>query len=612
MAARAHSKYGTPARSGQALRQVTVTAQSRAAGRAIEQSPSRLRRGLYSLHNGGMRAAAPISIGGRAPAYAVTVSEVLRLALPSGSEVVAGKSGMGRGIFWARLLGARQGLLSGSEAGEMVLLPASAVGKGFSRVVRDLGEAGVEAVLVTTMPPADAVEAADELGMPILRVVAQSSLIEVERAIISLIVDKESQVRRRVEQIYERLLATLVDDAGIQALAAEVADVARRPTIVLDEYFRVQVTVPDDEVTQQIGHAVGATLAAGDPRALGARPAAPFWLTSENDSPEALVVPLRLHDTPAGYLVLGGPGDITDLDRQVAERAARVLGIELAKQRAVTEAQLRLQGDFLDDLLSGSYPSEEAMLARARWMGHDLGRPHVLLAVSLLELADRATGSQRLQATDLVRTEVLRLAPGALLRERQDRLAVALPRGAPPTSEEALELAERLRQRLAALLPSGHVTIGVGRHHPGISGLALSFREAEQALAIGRALLGGDRSVHFEHLGVQRLLFQLRDNPELASFYDDLLGKLQAHDERQGAELVNTLEAFFGCHGNHVRTAQRLHLHRNTLLYRLDRAKSVLGVDLDDAETRLALQVALKIGRVIGRRGLDGSPGSSA
>lgn len=556
-----------------------------------------------------MHAAAPLSIASRAPAYAVTVSEVLRLALPSGSEVIAGKSGMGRGIFWARLLGARQGLLSGSEAGEMVLLAASAVGRSFTRVVRDLGEAGVEAILVTTMPPADALQAADELGMPILRVGAQSSLIDVERAIISLIVDKESQVRRRVEQIYERLLATLINDTGIQALAAEVADVARRPTIVLDEYFRVQVTVPDDEATQQIGHDVGATLAAGDPRALGARPASPFWLASENNSPEGLIVPLRLRGTPAGYLVLGGPGDVTDLDRQVAERAARVLGIELAKQRAVTEAQLRLQGDFLDDLLSGSYPSEEAMLARARWMGHDLGRPHVLLAVSLEELADRTAGSQRLQAADLVRTEVLRLAPGALLRERQDRLAVALPRSAPPTSEEALELADRLRRQLASLLSSGRVTIGVGRYHAGIGGLALSFREAEQALAIGRALLGGDRSVHFEHLGVQRLLFQLRDNPELASFYEDLLGKLQAHDERQGAELVNTLEAFFACHGNHVRTAQRLHLHRNTLLYRLDRAKQVLGVDLDDAEARLALQVALKIGRVIGRRGLDGAPG---
>jgi purine catabolism regulator len=558
-----------------------------------------------------MQAAAPLPLPSRAPAYAVTVSEILRLALPPGSEVVAGHRGLNRGIFWARLLGARQGLLGGSEAGEMVLLTAAAVGRGFGQVVRDLGDAGVEAILVAASPPADALEVADELEMPILQVGPHASMIEVERAIISLIVDRESQLRRRVEQIYERLLATLVEDAGIDALAAEVAHVTRRPTIVLDEYFRVQVTVPDDDATQQIGRVIGATLAAGDPRALGARPAAPFGLTTDDDSPEILIVPLRLRGTPAGYLALGGSADITDLDRQVAERSARVLGIELAKQRAVTEAQLRLQGDFLDDLLSGSYPSEEAMLARARWMGHDLGQPHVLLAISLEEPGDHAAGSQRLQAADLVRTEVLRLTPTALLRERQDCLAVALPRMSPPTAEEALELSERLLRRLAGLLAGGRVTIGVGRHHPGIGGLGLSFREAEQALAIGRALLGGGRSVHFEHLGVQRLLFQLRDNPELASFYDDLLGRLQAHDERQGAELVNTLEAFFECHGNHVRTAQRLHLHRNTLLYRLDRARSVLGVDLDDPETRLALQVALKIGRVIGRRGLDGVAGTA-
>jgi PucR family transcriptional regulator, purine catabolism regulatory protein len=368
--------------------------------------------------------------------------------------------------------------------------------------------------------------------------------------------------------------------------------------------------VPEDSATHDFGRRVGVTLATRDPRALGARSTAPFGLDAADDAPDALVVPLRLRDTPAGYLTLGGEAAMTDLDRQVAERAARVIGIELAKQRAVTEAQLRLQGDFLDDLLSGSYPSEEAMLARARWMGHDLSRPHVLLALSIEGASDRASAeSHRLQAADLVRTEVLRLTPGALLREQQDTLAVALPRSSAPTTPEAIDLAERLRERLAGLLGEARLTIGVGRHHPGIAGLALSYREADQALAIGRALLGGGRCVHFEHLGVQRLLFQLRDNPELASFYDDLLGKLQAHDERQGAELVNTLEAFFEWNGNHVRTAQSLHLHRNTLLYRLDRAKTVLGVDLDDAETRLALQVALKIGRVIGRRGVDGASG---
>jgi PucR family transcriptional regulator, purine catabolism regulatory protein len=219
------------------------------------------------------------------------------------------------------------------------------------------------------------------------------------------------------------------------------------------------------------------------------------------------------------------------------------------------------------------------------------------------------SADSRRRVADLLRTELLGLAPEALLREQQGTLTLALPRPTSPTREEAVELAERLRRRLEGLLDHARVTVGVGRPHPGVAGVARGYREADQALAIARALLGTGRTVHFEDLGVQRLLFQLRESPELASFYDDLLGRLQAHDERQGADLVNTLEAFFECHANHVRTAQRLHLHRNTLLYRLDRARRVLGVDLDDPEIRLALQVALKIGRVIGRRPLESAAG---
>jgi purine catabolism regulator len=61
---------------------------------------------------------------------------------------------------------------------------------------------------------------------------------------------------------------------------------------------------------------------------------------------------------------------------------------------------------------------------------------------------------------------------------------------------------------------------------------------------------------------------------------------------------VETLEGFFECNGNHARAAEALHLHRNTLLYRLDRIQSITGRDLGDAETRLSLQLALKIRRV--------------
>ena len=554
----------------------------------------------------------PIGFVGRGPGYSVSVSDILRLALPAGSTALVGQGSLDRRVFWARLLGPRPPALGNTEAGEMVLLPGSISGaRSFPRVVRDLVDAGVGAFLVSGAPNEEGLGVATELGTPILRLVDGASLVDAERSIISLIVDREGQLRRKVEQIYERLLATLVEDAGIRPLASEVAQVTGRAVVVLDEYFRVQVTEPDDEGIRALGRALGGALAKRDPRSAGRPATAPFRLGRGRGEPDALVVPLRLRGMPAGYLGLAGAADVSDLDREIAERAARVVGIELAKQRAVTEAQLRLQGDFLDDLLSGRYPSEEAMLARAKWVGHNLALPHVVLALAVDEPAGPQVGSsnaatapesRRLQAADLVRTELVRIAPDALLREQQGTLALVLPRATAPGREQSVALAEGLRVQLASRVAPSAVTIGVGRAHLGVAGIGQAYREAEQALAVARVLQGGDRTVHFEELGVQRLLFQLRENPELASFYDDLLGRLQAHDERQGADLVNTLEAFFESHGNHVRTAQRLHLHRNTLLYRLDRARQILDINLDDSEVRLALQVALKIGRVIGRR----------
>jgi purine catabolism regulator len=58
---------------------------------------------------------------------------------------------------------------------------------------------------------------------------------------------------------------------------------------------------------------------------------------------------------------------------------------------------------------------------------------------------------------------------------------------------------------------------------------------------------------------------------------------------------METLEAFFACHGNLSQTANRLHIHRNTLTYRLERISAITQLDLDDPDARFSLQLALKL-----------------
>ena len=140
---------------------------------------------------------------------------------------------------------------------------------------------------------------------------------------------------------------------------------------------------------------------------------------------------------------------------------------------------------------------------------------------------------------------------------------------------------------------------GIGRTGSGAVSVRASYREAEQALAMGRKLLGTGITSHFTNLGLHRLLFAIAQHQELGDFYEDTVGALVAYDARTGGDLMATLGAFFACHGSPTETAQRLHLHRNTVLYRLRRIEEVGSLSLDDAATRLNLHLCLRIREVL-------------
>jgi purine catabolism regulator len=98
-------------------------------------------------------------------------------------------------------------------------------------------------------------------------------------------------------------------------------------------------------------------------------------------------------------------------------------------------------------------------------------------------------------------------------------------------------------------------------------------------------------------LDIDLLLWRLRDHPDLAAFVDRTIGRLREHDRRSKPPLLPTLETYLAHAGRKAETARELHLNRQTLYNRLARIGELLGTDLDDPETVLALNVALRARR---------------
>jgi purine catabolism regulator len=194
-----------------------------------------------------------------------------------------------------------------------------------------------------------------------------------------------------------------------------------------------------------------------------------------------------------------------------------------------------------------------------------------------------------------------------LLREQEGGIQVLMPTPSEVDADDVdatLGWIEKLRSGLEESLAPEAVSVvaGVGRTPGPETTPYAAIRQATRAAEIAASMpVDAAATLHFARLGALRLIFHLADNPELRAFQRDVLGPLEVSDATRRSEFVRTLDAFLRAGGNHMRAARDLNVHRNTLIYRLERIQELLGgVDLEDPEVRLDLQLALKIRAALG------------
>ncbi len=161
---------------------------------------------------------------------------------------------------------------------------------------------------------------------------------------------------------------------------------------------------------------------------------------------------------------------------------------------------------------------------------------------------------------------------------------------------KTIGLAQAVIDLAAKEYPDAVIRCGIGTPAGDLSGWQLSFRQAGQALDMARRL-GERKPLYYMDLSVYRLLLQFEDHPEVKAFLQETLGPILSHENAD--EFLATLEEFFAHNGNLSQTSEALFIHRNTLTYRMERLASISTLDLENPDTRLAVQLALSIRRML-------------
>ncbi|WP_328497236.1 PucR family transcriptional regulator [Streptomyces sp. NBC_00414] len=532
----------------------------------------------------------------------ITVQRALELPGLRGGlpEILAGADRLGRTVRWVHA-GEVPNIASLLKGGELLLTTGYGLGTRPAdqrAFVRTLAERGIAALVVELGPrftklPAALVETARTAGLPLVQLHREVAFVTVTEEVHTEIVNGHYALLQRAEEVHRRCTQALLGGGGIPQVLGILADFAGNP---------VFLETPDG----QLLYAAGAGPANADPLQV--------WEGLRGQHKAGPPAGTVLVDVPGGGQG-DGPGSVrarlvllpvntplAPVHRIATERAAGVLAVVLMQARQEEELAARGRGDFLTDLAEGRIAAGDAP-AQARVLGFRPGGSPLLPVV--MRLADGLSpGGGWAVLARAVAEELASVGVPVLLGVRPVEGRVPLLVGLRAESERTT-----VADRVAAALRAGVERAGTqrpGAQPPvvvvGVAGgwaaASAGLRHAAETATAAQGL--SDRPWYdARRLDIDLLLWRLRGHSDLAAFVDRAIGPLRDHDNRSKPPLLPTLETYLAHAGRKAETARELHLNRQTLYNRLARIGELLGTDLDDPQTVLALSLALRARRLV-------------
>ncbi|MGO0059921.1 XylR N-terminal domain-containing protein [Brevibacillus fluminis] len=415
---------------------------------------------------------------------------------------------------------------------------------------------------------------------------------------------EERNTLSRISDIHKKLTEEISNGNDLQSIANVVYETTGIPLIIEDAHFRPfayaglsgdEFTAIDDDFNS-FRNTNKNRLRLREKTECGS-----FPLTSKivANAHSRLITPILLRQNISGYcsfIYVKNRNDYQKIDQMILERIAIVCSLYLLNEKTSLEAEERMKGHFLEQVLQGQFASKKEILKRGRYLHFDLDQPYHILVLKI--------HAMQMENELLLHNEVMEATLhyckekkwNVLIGQRAGNI-VLLVQTASLEIRDIFSCMSRFNGYLSETFPRCGFQIGISSGAEQIDRASDFYDEAIVALRMTTPQKR--KTVLFEQLGVVGLLINSKNESAIKKLAQQLLGPLYGSGDKY-AELIKTLYVFLENGGNLEQTASDLSLSMSGLRYRIQKVEALLGQDLRNPVLHYQLFITLQALRVTG------------
>ncbi|OCA88129.1 transcriptional regulator [Bacillus sp. FJAT-27225] len=563
----------------------------------------------------------------------LTVKDLFSIKAIDGLKIVAGEQGINREISLVNIIENPDAFdwLSPNE----LLLSTGYIFKDNidyqNRIIKELAEINCAGLIVKMRRyferlPQNMIEQANKYGLPLIELPFEYTLSKV----ISIINEKASGrydlLNRKTLDMHNLFFRITLEGGGIERIVSLLSETINNPIVLVDKDWRLLHYT--EHKNNKIPLEYSLDLVKNRPAFNQAfQDSIPITINDIKKSIKRIydlegievkcrVLPVAVSSQLFGYIVVWQTvNELTEFDYIILEQASTILALEGIKAKEIEEVKLRIREDFFDDLLTGKITSSDTIKTLCDLHGLNANYMYSTIVINMDPLdyennEDLIARKYHLEnrAKRIVELiyEYCSFAHGEITAfYRNNRIIILLGQNAnrePLTVNEAKNYGSEILRILEKHILKTAFQIGIGRQYRRIDSLHKSFSEATESIRLMQRLNHQNGVAHFEDHSVYHFLDSNIKDLQLEDFFMKRLGKLYEQDKTQGTDYISTLENYFANNINISETAKAMFLHRNTVIYRIDKIKEILNTDLKNSEELLQIQLALKIYRLLNKK----------